>query len=173
MRHQIKGAQGFTLIELLLVLGVLALLLVAMFVIYPTVRTEMRANREVAFITGVLARFQTQFPQNSYRGVVNTWNAARGTQEWATSPNGWNNWTIVEAQKVGNYPQQCSSGRCTHLWVQLYYRTSEMSQDECLKIMTKLGATLQMPGYTNPGPSTFISQCDKDSGPLFISLLTQ
>jgi hypothetical protein len=48
-----------------------------------------------------------------------------------------------------------------------------MSEAECLKILSVLSSRFEMPGFTNPGPTTFINQCDKANGPLFISLLTQ
>ncbi len=48
-------AKGFSLIELLLVLGVLAILLVAAFVVYPQVRDRNQANAEVANLTAMKA----------------------------------------------------------------------------------------------------------------------
>jgi len=170
-----RRRHGFSLIELLLVLGVVAVLLVAMFVVYPAVRTEIRAGKEVSYITGAVAKFQTQFPNNQYTGVQTVWNNARQAQEpWAVSPNGWtDSWSIQQAQKVGNLPQSCASGRCTHIWIQLYYRSSGMNEAECLKILSVLSSRFEMPGFTNPGPTTFINQCDKADGPVFISFLTQ
>lgn len=48
-------AKGFSLIELLLVLGVLAILLVAAFVVYPQVRDRNQANTEVSNLTTIKA----------------------------------------------------------------------------------------------------------------------
>ena len=50
-----KNKKGFSLIEMLLVLGVLAVLLVAAFVVYPRVRDASRANNEVANLTAIKA----------------------------------------------------------------------------------------------------------------------
>lgn len=174
-RHR---SQGFSLIELLLVLGVLALLLVAMFVVYPSVRTEMRVGKEVSYITGAIAKFQSTFPNNRYAGVQNVWNTARAAKEpWAVSPNGWEeSWAIVGANKPGSQPINCgsSTGSCSYLWVQLYMRGSQLNEAECLKLLSILSSRFDMPGFTNPGPSTFISQCDKtSSGPVYISFLTR
>jgi len=165
--------RGFSLIELLLVLGVIAVLLVGMFVVYPMVRADMRANKEVAFIAAALARVQSQFPPSSYRGLANVWVAARDTQkaEWATSPSGWN-WRFQEARLVNNIPQQCDGAatRCTHIWLQLY-RDAERDPQECVKVLSKLGTSIKISGYTNPGPETFFAQCAAD-GPVFVSLYT-
>jgi hypothetical protein len=47
--------KGFSLIELLLVLGVLAILLVAAFVVYPQVRDRNRANTEAMNLASIKA----------------------------------------------------------------------------------------------------------------------
>lgn len=177
MKVSARRRQGFSLIELLLVLGVLALLLVAMFVVYPSVRTEMRVGKEVSYISGAVAKFQSQFPNNRYGGVREVWNNAKTAQEpWAVSPNGWtSSWFIMEANKVGNSVQMCDPAvsRCTHLWIQLYYRQSELNEAECMKLLSILSSRFTMPNFTNPGPSTFITQCNKTDGPVFISFMTQ
>lgn len=50
-----QNKKGFSLIEMLLVLGVLAVLLVAAFVVYPRVRDASRANNEVTNLTAIKA----------------------------------------------------------------------------------------------------------------------
>lgn len=50
-----NNAKGFSLIELLLVLGVLAILLVAAFVVYPQVRDRNQANTEASNLTSIKA----------------------------------------------------------------------------------------------------------------------
>lgn len=50
-----KQQRGFSLVELLLVLGVLAILLVAAFVVFPQVRDRNQANAEVTNLTTIKA----------------------------------------------------------------------------------------------------------------------
>lgn len=50
--------QGFSLIELLLVLGVIAVLLVAVFVVYPNVRTNYQVKAQVDKTITLIARLQ-------------------------------------------------------------------------------------------------------------------
>lgn len=54
-------AHGFSLIELLLVLGVLAVLLLAAFVVYPQVRARHQANVETQNLLAIKANFLTLF----------------------------------------------------------------------------------------------------------------
>lgn len=64
---------GFSLIELLLVLGVLAILLVAAFVIYPQVRDRNQANAEAVNIRAIQAGVRTLFQSKPglYNGLGN------------------------------------------------------------------------------------------------------
>jgi hypothetical protein len=55
MKNMKYKAKGFSLIELLLVLGVLAILLVAAFVVYPQVRDRNQANTEASNLTSIKA----------------------------------------------------------------------------------------------------------------------
>lgn len=54
-------SKGFSLIELLLVLGVLAILLVAAFVVYPQVRDRNQANTEVSNLTSIKANINNLY----------------------------------------------------------------------------------------------------------------
>lgn len=56
--NKAPASKGFSLIELLLVLGVVAVLLVAAFVIYPQVRDRSRTNRAIANIASTVAALQ-------------------------------------------------------------------------------------------------------------------
>ena len=70
-------AKGFSLIELLLVLGVLAILLVAAFVVYPQVRDRNQANAEVSNLTAIKANITNLYASRGgnygglNRGVAN------------------------------------------------------------------------------------------------------
>lgn len=67
-------AKGFSLIELLLVLGVLAILLVAAFVVYPQVRDRNQANAEVSNLTAIKANVTNLYASKggNYAGLTNT-----------------------------------------------------------------------------------------------------
>ena len=66
-------AKGFSLIELLLVLGVLAILLVAAFVVYPQVRDRNQANAEVSNLTTIKANINNLYASRggNYQGLSN------------------------------------------------------------------------------------------------------
>ena len=66
------GQKGFSLIELLLVLGVIALLLVAAFVVYPKVRLANQANTEVKNLTTVQAGLKALYASknNNFSGLT-------------------------------------------------------------------------------------------------------
>lgn len=67
-------SKGFSLIELLLVLGVLAILLVAAFVVYPQVRDRNQANTEASNLTSVKAGINNLYAAKggNYTGLTTT-----------------------------------------------------------------------------------------------------
>lgn len=68
-----SSSRGFSLIELLLVLGVLAILLVAAFVIYPQVQSSSRANQESQNFTAMAAKISSLYATGSrFEGLNNT-----------------------------------------------------------------------------------------------------
>lgn len=80
---------GFSLIELLLVLGVLAILLVAAFVIYPQVRDRSQANEMAGHVSTIQANVRTMFVgKGRYQGLDTT-TANRG-RSFPPSMNGGN-----------------------------------------------------------------------------------
>lgn len=66
-----RPSLGFSLIELLLVLGVLAILLVAAFVVYPQVRDDSLAERTTKTTMSVAAGVESLFHNSSYSGLNN------------------------------------------------------------------------------------------------------
>lgn len=66
-------SKGFSLIELLLVLGVLAILLVAAFVVYPQVRDRNQANKEIVNMAAIRANVNNLYASkpSNYTGLTN------------------------------------------------------------------------------------------------------
>ncbi len=81
-------AKGFSLIELLLVLGVLAILLVAAFVVYPQVRDRNQANAEVSNLTAIKANISNLYASRggNYGGL--TTGIANQARAFPSSMNG-------------------------------------------------------------------------------------
>lgn len=81
--RKITRNQGFSLIEMLLVLGVLAVLLIGAFVVYPKVKAQNQANEMATHMTMIKANVQKSFlSQASYKGLdTTTANKARSFPE--------------------------------------------------------------------------------------------
>lgn len=112
--------RGFSLIELLLTLGVIAILLVAAFVIYPKVRLSQQINQEKANLSalqaGIRSMLAGQGGNYSVLGAVGETrgnrfaNQARvvpitmngGDYEGSTITNGWNG-AVVLHSTVGSF----------------------------------------------------------------------
>lgn len=56
-----QSSRGFSLVELLLVLGVISILLVAAFVVYPQVRDREQANKEIANMVAIRANLTSLY----------------------------------------------------------------------------------------------------------------
>lgn len=82
-------SHGFSLIELLLVLGVLAILLVAAFVVYPQVRDRNHANKELVNLSSIKV------------GVENL---------YASGPGGFEGLNTAIANQAGVFPQSMNNG---------------------------------------------------------------
>lgn len=70
--------RGFSLIELLLVLGVLAVLLVAMFVVYPQVRASQQARREASNAIMLQAGLRSAFASSGNYGALGAMGSGQG-----------------------------------------------------------------------------------------------
>lgn len=73
MQHRFKAKHaGFSLIELLLVLGVLAILLIAAFVVYPQVRDRNQINQELTNLTAIKANVSSLYASRRNYESLNT-----------------------------------------------------------------------------------------------------
>ena len=81
-------AKGSSLVELLLVLGVLAILLVTAFVVYPQVRDRNQANAEVSNLTAIKANIANLYASRggNYSGLNTT--IANQARAFPSSMNG-------------------------------------------------------------------------------------
>lgn len=67
----IQKQQGFSLVELLLVLGVIALIAIAAFIIYPSVQAGAQANTEASNATAIVAGVKNLFgAKGNYQGLT-------------------------------------------------------------------------------------------------------
>lgn len=69
MKIYTKTQRGFSLIELLLVLGIIAALTVAAFVVYPRVQASRIASEEMNTIIMAKTTIQGLFPTGNYNGI--------------------------------------------------------------------------------------------------------
>ena len=79
-----KSRKAFSLVELLLVLGVMAVILVAAFVVYPRVKREIVINEEMTNLRMVSANIKSRFPLGNFYGLSNTY-----TREAKIAPTSW------------------------------------------------------------------------------------
>lgn len=78
IRFSRSPQRGFSLVELLLVLGVLAILLVAMFVVYPQVRASQQASREASHAIMLQAGIRSAFAPRSQYAALGAMNSGQG-----------------------------------------------------------------------------------------------
>lgn len=92
-----KTSKGLNLIELLLVLGVVAILLVAAFVVYPQVRDRNQANSEISNATAVKASITNLYASKG--GDYTDLDTGIANQARAF-PISMNSGTFTEAQEI-------------------------------------------------------------------------
>lgn len=74
-----RSQKGFSLIELLLVLGVLAILLIAAFIVYPQVRQQNLINKEIVALNAAYAKLQNIYSGPSAGRCMGATTATMGT----------------------------------------------------------------------------------------------
>ena len=105
-----RNAKGFSLIELLIVLGIIAILLVAAFIVYPQVRDRNQANAEVTNLTTIKANITNLYASKggNYDGllVATAFNArAFPTNMQATATGGTAPWGGAVTVAEGTTPR--------------------------------------------------------------------
>lgn len=79
-RTTLKTQKGFSLIEILIVIGVIAVIALAAFIIYPLARDRLQAKQEAENIRSIQANVRATFfsKNGDYKGVGNGRGAATG-----------------------------------------------------------------------------------------------
>ena len=73
LNNKRKSKKGFSLLELLLVLGIIAALVVAAFIVYPKVQASQRAQAESNNIATIQAGVKALYTSaSSFTGLTNT-----------------------------------------------------------------------------------------------------
>lgn len=150
--------KAFSLIEMLLVLGVLAVILIAAFVVYPKVRSELAIKKELEFVSLVEAKVRNSFASTgNYNGLGTFWtNAKNRKEDWTQSPNGWS-WTVQGFNPSTNSACDNNAGPCPVVWLQLYYRDGEgvnvPDEVECQRLLISLSSRMT---YNNYGTGAII-----------------
>lgn len=85
-----RRQKGFSLIEILLVLGVIAILAIAAFVIYPSVRNRSQANSEVQNLNSIKASINTLYSASGGNYRTLTAGIANQARVFPSSMNGSN-----------------------------------------------------------------------------------
>lgn len=96
-------SKGFSLIEMLLVLGVLSVLLIAAFVIYPQVRLSQQTNIEISNILAIRANMETTLGRIGNYTLISATDLTQVANNARVFPETMNN---------GNY----STSNITNVW---------------------------------------------------------
>ena len=95
MKSTHRNHGGFTLVEILLVLGIIAILAIAAFIIFPQVQASSRANSEAANINATSAGIKNLFASTrDYSPLTN--GIANQAHIFTSAMNG-GNWTATAA----------------------------------------------------------------------------
>lgn len=132
-----QSKKGFSLLELLLVLGIIAALVVAAFIVYPKVQASQRAEAESNNIATIQAGVKALYAAaSSYTGLTNTVaveskifpdNMLSGSGSSATPINAFKGEVTLEAAATGPSSTAGSSFTITY---------KNVPATECSKIVT-------------------------------------
>lgn len=141
MSH-VQKQQGFSLVELLLVLGVIALIAIAAFIIYPSVQAGTQANTESSNITSVVAGTKNLYGSRGTYGGVNN-DTLRNARIFPSTMVG-GNFTAGEAKSVwGNDVTVAPQGTPATRFSILY---ADIPTEACIKFVSGVAANFDTVG---------------------------
>ncbi|MBI9252209.1 prepilin-type N-terminal cleavage/methylation domain-containing protein [Escherichia coli] len=148
----IKSKKGFSLLELLLVLGIIAALVVAAFIVYPKVQASQRAQAESNNIATIQAGVKALYTSaSSFTGLTNSVavqakifpdNMLSGSGSSATPINAFKGNVVVASADTGPSAATGSSFTITY---------SNVPAAECTKIITAAAGNFYTAGVGTAG----------------------
>ena len=147
-----KSKKGFSLLELLLVLGIIAALVVAAFIVYPKVQASQRAQAESNNIAAIQAGVKALYTSaSSFTGLTNSVavqakifpdNMLSGSGSAAKPINAFKGNVTLAADKTGPSGADGSSFTITY---------ENVPASECTKIITAAAGNLYTAGVGTAG----------------------
>ncbi|HGY8314653.1 TPA: type 4 pilus major pilin, partial [Escherichia coli] len=147
-----KSKKGFSLLELLLVLGIIAALVVAAFIVYPKVQASQRAQAESNNIATIQAGVKALYTSaSSFTGLTNSVavqakifpdNMLSGSGSSATPINAFKGNVVVASADTGPSEATGSSFTITY---------SNVPAAECTKIITAAAGNFYTAGVGTAG----------------------
>ena len=147
-----KSKKGFSLLELLLVLGIIAALVVAAFIVYPKVQASQRAQAESNNIAAIQAGVKALYTSaSSFTGLTNSVavqakifpdNMLSGSGSAAKPINAFKGNVTLAADKTG--PSGADGSSFTIIY-------SNVPAAECTKIITAVAGNFYKTGVGNVG----------------------
>lgn len=147
-----KSKKGFSLLELLLVLGIIAALVVAAFIVYPKVQASQRAQAESNNIAAIQAGVKALYTSaSSFTGLTNSVavqakifpdNMLSGSGSAAKPINAFKGNVTLAADKTG--PSGADGSSFTIIY-------SNVPAAECTKIITAAAGNFYKAGVGNVG----------------------
>ena len=154
-----KSKKGFSLLELLLVLGIIAALVVAAFIVYPKVQASQRAQAESNNIAAIQAGVKALYAStSSFTGLTNSVavqakifpdNMLSGSGSSAKPINAFKGDVVVASATTGPSGAQGSSFTITY---------SNVPAAECTKIITAAAGNFYKVGVGYEGSLKFAGE---------------
>lgn len=132
-----KSKKGFSLLEILLVLGIIASLIVAAFIVYPKIQSSQRAEMEAKNISTIISGVRSLYAgKQNFIGLNNTVAINADIIPVSMLPDKTSSSTIVNQFKgnVRLYVSNFGIGGVPNSSFTLIY--SDIPAEECIKILT-------------------------------------